>query len=158
MSGFLISSWDPFKTLKALQTMLQAWPRCIALELRVTRGEEVNESPDLAPWCGIYPLGDDFPIRTLGVGNGFRQQRQAIAIIVQNVSRTSGAECQDVLGQMQKAIVDCILSDTSIGGTMDIVDDFSVSYSAPAQQAKTTSFQSSVIKFTAAKAVGVSGG
>lgn len=156
--SFTISSWNAFSVLAALEAMLKANTALINFEGRITRGEEINMDENLMPWIGIYPLGDEFPIRTLGVGNGFRQQRLSIAVIIQNMSRTSGAACQDALGEFEKAVIDAILSDTSLGGTMDVVDNFSVSYSAPAKQASNFTIQSSVINFTAVKLVGVSGG
>lgn len=158
MTDIQIQSWDTFKVLEALKKMLVEAPALVAMEGRISRGEEINVNPDMAPWIGLYPLGDTYTTRTLGMGNGYRTQRVNIAVIIQNVSRTSGADCQTVLGQFQKAVIDRILSDTSIGGTMDVVEDFSVSYASPAKQAGNSTFQSSVINFTAVKQVGVSGG
>jgi hypothetical protein len=158
MSQVLISSFDSSAVLDKLRTMLLAWTPLIETEARVDVGEEVNVDPDKAPWIGIYSIKAVYPIRTLGFGNGFRQQREGIAVVVQNVSRTSGKECRKQLGSLQKVVIDCILSDTSIGGTMDVVDDFQVSYATVASQGKQVSFQSAVITFTAVKQVGVSGG
>lgn len=153
-----IASTDPYTMLEALKQQLLAFPPLISLQVRVTRGEEVNLDPSKAPWCGCYLIGGKYPIRTLGMGNGFRQQREGIAVVIQNMSRTSGEACQSELGKMQKAVVDCILSDTSINGTMDVVDDFSTVYSSVATQAQEISFQSATIVFTAVKLVGISGG
>lgn len=140
--------------------MLMAWPPLLSINggIRVDVGEEVNVEAEKAPWIGIYSIKAVYPIRTLGMGNGFRQQREGIAVVVQNMSRTSGKECRKQLGALQKCVIDCILSDTSIGGSMDVVEDFQVSYASIATQAKQVSFQSAVITFTAVKLVGVSGG
>jgi hypothetical protein len=156
--SFIISSIDPYTMLEALKQQLLAFPALISLQGRITRGEEVNQDPSMAPWCGCYLIGGTFPTRTLGMGNGFRQQREGVAVVIQNMSRTSGEACQSELGKLQKAVVDCILSDTSIGGTMDVIDDFRTIYASAANQAKEISFQSAVIQFTAQKLVGVSGG
>jgi hypothetical protein len=155
-----IASNDSYAVLEALQAMLKAFPALISIDggNRVDLGEEVNVDPDKAPWIGLYSIKAQYPIRTLGMGNGFRSQREGIAVVVQNVSRTSGKECRKQLGVLQKAVIDCILTDTSIGGTMDVVDDFQVSYATVANQGKQVSFQSAVITFTAVKLVGVSGG
>lgn len=153
-----ISSWDTSQVLAAVEALLKASQGLALLEGRIERGGEINVNPDKAPWCGIYKFNGQFPIRTLGFGNGFRRQHFGVAIIVQNVSRTSGAACQDGLGQFEKAIVDAILSDTSLGGTMDVVEEFNVSYPPPATQGTNVSFQSSIIQFNAVKDVGISGG
>lgn len=154
----LVSSFDSSSVLDALRKMLLSWEAIADSHACVDVGEEVNVDPDKAPWIGIYSIKAVYPIRTLGMGNGFRQQREGIAVVVQNVSRTSGRECRKLLGSLQKSVVDCILSDTSIGATMDVVDDFQVSYATVANQGKQVSFQSAVITFTAVRQVGVSGG
>lgn len=155
-----IASNDSFAVLDALQAMLKAFPPLLSIDsgIRVDLGEEVNVDPDKCPWIGLYSIKAVYPIRTLGMGSGFRSQREGIAVVVQNVSRTSGKDCRKQLGALQKAVIDCILTDPSIGGTMDVVDDFQVSYATVANQGKFASFQSAVITFTAVKQVGVSGG
>lgn len=155
-----ISSFDSSALLAALQSMLLKWPAILSFQdqIRVDIGEEVNVDPDKAPWVGIYSIKAQYPARVLGFGNGYRSQREGVAVVVQNVSRTSGKECRTQLGALQKCVIDCILSDTSISGTMDIVDDFQVTYATVAAQGKNVSFQSAVITFTAVKQVGASGG
>lgn len=154
----LISSLDTFSVLESLASMLKAFPSLIDLQGSFDIGEEVNQNPDKAPWAGIYEIGGNFPSRTLGFGNGFRRQELSIAVVVQNVSRTSGSQCLKGLTAFRKAIVDCILSDTCLGGKMDVIDGFQVFLTSPVKQGSQATFQSAVIQFTAVSNVGASGG
>jgi hypothetical protein len=158
MTQITIASAPVDAILQAVQKMLQNSGNLSAFEGKVTRGEEVNQDPERAPWIGIYPLRLQFVARTLGYGSGMRTQRVGIAIVVQHQSRTSGESCQDELHQFQAAVIDTLLSDPSLGGTVQVIDDFGVDYTVPAKQGAQSSFQSSIIQFTAVTQTGVSGG
>ncbi len=154
-----VQAQDVFRIIAALQAMLQAWqPIASAENVIVARGEEVNQNPELAPWVGIYPAKGEYVTRTVGLGNGFRNQREGIAVVVQAQSRDSGARCQDSLGELLTNVINCILSDPSISGTVTVIESFEVSYSQPARIGAQFTFQSATILFTAVRPVGISGG
>lgn len=151
-----IQAQDVFKIIAALQSMLQNYAPLAAMSnLSIVRGEEVNVDPEKAPWIGIYPALGDYRSRVLGLGAGFRDQREGIIVVVQQQSRTSGQNCQDKLGDLLVNVVNSILSDPSIGGTVSNLEDLRVLHAEPKTQGSQASFQSSVINFTAVRPVGV---
>lgn len=154
----IITPIDSSAVMEALVQVLKADAGVSAFEPKILRGEEINENPDNTPWIGVYAVGEDYPPRTLGLGNGFRKQTIGLAVVCQYVTRSSGAECQDGLEKMKQAVIGAILSDTSLGGTVQTVTDFAVRYAAYAKQAAQPFFQSAVINFTAEGFVGASGG
>lgn len=137
--------------MKATQAMLKADAGIGAIgDVRVTRGERINTDPALTPWVGIYIIGEDYVSRTLGVAAGFRMQHMGIAVVLQQSSRTSGEKCQDLLEQLKQAVIASLLSDPSLGGTVDTLADFAVIYaSAEKQGSGDINFQTAIISVKA---------
>ena len=134
---------------KAVQSMLLAWQPLLDLGVQaVSRGEYLNETPGMCPWVGIYPLGEEYVSRTLGLGAGFRMQHTGFAVIVQATDNSSGQACQDALEGLKQAVISCLLSDPSLGGTVQVIDKFSVRYVSYNQQAGQPALQSAIINFT----------
>jgi hypothetical protein len=138
----------------SIQDLLQKWPGL--QDVTITRGEFVNQNPDSAPWIGIYPLGIQYPIRSLGLGSGFRKQQISFAVVTQAQTAPSddgGASCMDALEDLNQKVISCILSNDSLGGFVTALDNFSVQYASAKTQADDPNFQSSIITFTGEKSV-----
>lgn len=153
-----ITAIDASTVLEAVRMQLAAWPDIATLQGPITRGEPINQDSNKCPWIGVYPVGEDYPSRTLGFGAGYRTQQIGVVVVVQASSRDSGQVCQDQLEGMKQAAISALLSDPSLGGTVDVIDQFSVRYATAAQQAGEPYFQSAAINFTGLKPVGASGG
>lgn len=142
------------RALKALQVQVRDNQNVIAInEVKVERGVEVNQDPDKCPWIGIYPLGENFPTRALGISNGFRNQQLRFAIVMQESSVSGGERAQDDLGTLVEAVTGAILSNPTIGGTaQSIGEDFQIYYTDQTKQGD-RSFLAAVLTFTAEKYV-----
>lgn len=97
-------------------------------QLTVERSAEVNELPHRCPWVGIYRSGVEYPLRTLGMGSGFRGQRINLVLMVQNSDATSGEECEERLEELIVNVIGALLSDPTLNNTVDGLDEFSVQY------------------------------
>ena len=94
----------------------------------VQRSSEINELPTLCPWIGIYREGVEYPLRTLGMGSGFRGQRIDLVVMVQHSDATSGAECEERLEQLIVDVIATLLADPTLRSTVDALDEFRVQY------------------------------
>lgn len=90
----------------------------------VERSEEINESPTAHGWVGIYPDEVACPPRALGMGAGYRNQLIRPFLLVQESDPSSGAECEDRLEALMQKVVGVLLSDTSLRGTVQTLDEF----------------------------------
>lgn len=121
-----ITPTDVSEITKRIQEILQDHPdlqECI-----VERSAEVNEIPGRCPWLCIYRLGVEYPIRTLGLGNGFRQQRVELMLYAQQADGSDPEECEERLEQLVVSCISALLSDPTLRGIVDTIDEFKVSY------------------------------
>lgn len=123
-----ISSVDFASVASAVEQMVKDSQAIQDIGAKVERAEPVNEDPSRCPWVGIYPTRGTFPIRTLGLGSGFRSQEPEVIAICQASDPLRGADCQDALGALLKAVSDAILSDPSLKGTVYTLSDFEVNF------------------------------
>jgi hypothetical protein len=131
--------------LQAIEDMLRAWS---ALQgSTIEQCEEVNEEPRRCPWIGIYRLGVKYPPRTLGGGTGYRRNNIDLILVTEHVSFQSGKDCMIALESLNQAVIACLLTDASLGGLVDTLDDFSVVY-PDFQKTDKGYFQKSLIYFT----------
>jgi hypothetical protein len=94
----------------------------------IERDAELNEIPGRCPWIGVYRMGVSYPQRTLGLGAGFRGQRVELAIFMQQSDATSGEECGERLEALIVDVLSVLLSDPTLGGSVDTIDNFEVRY------------------------------
>lgn len=144
----MIASKNVATVTRALVEQLQENVALAALNPRVERSGK-NDDPNLCPWIGVYRFGVQFPVLTLGMGTGFRNQEIRLALAIQQSDGTSGEECEDRLEELLAAVVGAILSDTTLKGTvMAIGEDFDIQY--PDYQLKNGMYmQTAVLQFTA---------
>lgn len=121
-------------------------------DCKITRSAELNEIPGLCPWLGIYRSGVRYPLRTLGLGAGFRQQRIALMVFAQHSDATSGEECEERLERLIVDVISVLLSDPTLGNSVDTLDEFEVSY-LDYSQTESGYMQTAGIYFTAITSV-----
>lgn len=132
----------------ALGTMLAQWPDIQdRTALVIEHGEKPPESESNCPWVGVYCISHKLVGRTIGAGAGMRYQRATFWLVVKEVSPNSGNECSAKLESLIQNLTSALLSDTSLGGTVDFMDDITVNYP---EWGKTTGvyLQTAVIQFT----------
>lgn len=132
---------------QAVVDLLQADTRLAAV--KVERSEDKNLSPDDCPWIGVYRLGVKYPQRTLTSAAGYRQQRVQLLLLVQHANATSGAACEDELEELLTTVLSALLSDTTLGGTVQFLDEFNVSYTSYMQATSGSFLQTAAIQFVA---------
>lgn len=113
----------------AVLAMLNEHPSVGNLGVLVERSAEPPEIPGPEGWIGIYKSSIEYPSRTLGMGSGFRQQRIKLVLHVKMSNYNSGEDCEVALEALLQQCVSCLLSDTSLRGTVDVLDtDLQVQY------------------------------
>lgn len=137
-------NYSTITTALAAQLKADATVSQTIKEKYIERGGPVNEKPDRAPWIGVYRSKITHDPRTLGRVTNW-ESKGSIRICVQAVDMTSGKECEDRLELLVKAVIDAILADTTIGGTVDIVTKFSIDYRYLEAERRTLYFQMAVI-------------
>lgn len=94
----------------------------------VTRGEDNELSPDNCPWIGVYRLSCDYPQRLLTGAAGFRGQQVRVLILVTDANLGSGEACEDSIEKHVTNILSVLMSDTTLGGAVQMLDGFAVDY------------------------------
>ena len=110
----------------------------------IERGGFVNVDADQCPWVGVYRGAVKFEPRTLGSINNW-EAFPTIRILAQAASYQSGSDCEDRLEALVKACHEAVLSDTTIGGTVDMVTGFTVDYSYREDERETVHYQQAMI-------------
>lgn len=122
---------DAAKVSKALYEQLTNspelnadWPGII-----IDRSEFVNESPDRTPWVGIYRQGKNYAPRTLGRHAASWNGQVTVMVLVQYAAYQSGEDTEDRLEKLMESVESAIVADTTIGGTLEMMNEMSVQYS-----------------------------
>jgi hypothetical protein len=61
--------------------------------LAIEHGEAIVDSENQCPWIGVYCVGVDYVLRTVGYGSGFRYQRMQFWLVCKEQSPNSGSDC-----------------------------------------------------------------
>lgn len=124
-------------------------------DVRVQRSEEMNETPSLCPWVGIYRAECAFPPRVLGHGiAGLRGQRVNVILLAQESDAGSGEACEDRLNELVDKILSVLLGDTTLGGAVHTLDEVTVRYPDYRRVSDGPYMQTAMILFTAITMVG----
>lgn len=123
-------------------------------DVRISRSEEINSLPSSCPWVGVYRADCQFPIRTLGMGAGFRGQRVQVVLLAQESDPASGAACEDRLNELVDKLIAAILSEPTLGGVVHTVDDFSVRYPDYRRVDDDIYMQTAMVQFSVITTVG----
>lgn len=150
----LIRTLNISEITEALSLQVGNWPALHDVNLCVEISEVINESASRTPWLGIYPTSVTYEERTLGLGAGYRRQAVEITMIIQAADITSGNSCHQTLGSLVGEATSAILSDSTLGGSVDTVGSLQVRYDY-AQTGDNAYLQSAIITLTAERAVGI---
>lgn len=93
----------------------------------VERAEALPTSASRCPWVGVYRTRAQLPVRTLGVGSGFRGHTIELAAVCLERGAT-GAECEDRVEMLVQSVLAAILNDTTLGGRVLTLDEIEVRY------------------------------
>jgi hypothetical protein len=105
--------------------------------VQIDRYEEMSKAPGEHGWAGIYRARVDYPPRALGMSTGYRQQLIRLLAMVCESDPTSGEECGERLDLLLQKLVGTLLSDPSLKGTVQTLDEFSVEYFDYQRQSET---------------------
>lgn len=133
------------KTLLDSNATIAAWP----LAMPVVRGDYINEDAGLTPWIGIYRGEINLEPRTLGMTPNNLEATALIKIVVQQSSADSSSACETLLEGRVHDVLSAIMSDTSIGGTVDMVNRFKVSHGYIETESTSLYFQTAIIELEA---------
>lgn len=114
---------------KAVQLMLIQHPDIGNVGVTVERSCEPSDDPGTEGYIGIYKGRASFSPRTIGVAPGFRNQDVRLALSIRMSGYEDGEECEEALEDLLQSTVSCLLSDTSLRGTVDnIGETFEIQY------------------------------
>jgi len=114
---------------QAIEAMLTGDPTLNTLSnLQVERSEPLNDQPSRCPWLGIYRTGVQLPSHTLGMGSGYRLQQVGFAIFAQQSHPESGSKCEELLEALVQQTLSVLLSDETLQGNVDVLDQVAVTY------------------------------
>jgi len=112
----------------------------------VVVGEIINYDPNRVPWIGIYRGKVGYAPRTLGSMNNW-EATPSLRIIVQYTDLISASKCEEVLEGYVQKIINAILKDTTLGGTVDIINNFEVEQGYIETDRASVHFQGASITF-----------
>jgi hypothetical protein len=131
----------------AVFDMLRAHQALIDLNVTIEVSEEINQEASRCPWIGVYCTGVKYPPRTLGGGPGYRRQEITLVLALA-ATGGSGRECSEALEQLLQAALSPLLTDHSLKGTVDTLDDIEVSYPDFRQTENGVFMQTAFVYFT----------
>lgn len=108
-------------------------------------GEYVNEDVNEAPWLGVYRGKVSYEPRTLGYKSF--EATLVIKVIAQASSIDNAPDCEQALEDLVQKTINAITSDTSIAGTVDMLNSFEVDYGFIETERDSMYFQSAIISF-----------
>lgn len=109
-----------------VKAQLEAYPDLEGVTIQ--RSEDQNAHKDSAPLVGVYRLSVQYQQRVLGFGAGVRDQRVRLLVLMTESDLSSGEACEEKLETLIQKVTSAILSDTTLGGQVNTVEDFDVSY------------------------------
>lgn len=130
---------------KALVVQLESYADIKNLKPTIERGEYVNNDPDVTPWIGVYRSVSDYVPRTLGNHLASFQNTTKIRILAQDASFKSGGDCENRIEDLATKILECVISDKTIGGTVDMVNSLNVEYMYNETDRESLYYQTAVI-------------
>lgn len=137
---------NPSDITRAIETAFNTDP--VFNTFTIERAELVNENPAICPWLGIYRESIDYAPETLGLGPDHWTAIMTLTLIVQSSNFNSGTQAEDDLEGYVKSVITKMFEDTTIRGSVDMINTIKVSYSYVAEDEQTLFFQSALIEMT----------
>lgn len=111
---------------RSVYELLRDDPKVGGAGVLIERSGEICKIPTLHGWVGIYREGVDYPPRTLGRGPGYRNQMIRLFLWLHETDPSSGEECEERLEILQQNVISALLSDETLKGTVETLDEFMV--------------------------------
>jgi len=129
---------------RAMETLLRA--DATVGGYTIERGEYVNMDMDRVPWVGIYRGDMVYDVQTLGRGANNWKAEFPIKVIVQSATSKGNAnDAEDDLEEYIRAVLDAVVLDKTIGGTVAMVTGITIEYSFNETESETVYFQNAEI-------------
>ena len=135
---------NPSDINRAIETAFNTDP--VFNTFTIERAELVNENPAICPWLGIYRGEIEYTPETLGQGSDYWTAILMLTLIVQSSNLGSGTQAEDDLEGYVKSVITKVFEDTTIRGSIDMINALKVSYSHVAEDEQTLFFQSASIE------------
>ena len=132
------------KTLLDANGTVSAW-----LYKPVVNGDFINELPGQTPWVGVYRGSVAHNPRTLGMQPNNWESTITLKVVLQDTSYKSAADCEALLELHVKDVITAIVTDTTIGNTVDMVNSFKISYGYIDTDRESLYYQTAIIEFEA---------
>lgn len=133
---------------KEIVSILKNDPDVAAIGATIDRGAYINVDPRKI-WIGVYKGATDYAPSTLGRSAKTFNTNIKPRVIAQAVSFKSGEDCEDILDERVKYILDALWSTKNLNNVVDIIKGFSVEYSYNETERETVYFQNAVITIDA---------
>lgn len=117
---------DVSKITARVVALLEAYPDLEGVTIQ--RSEDQNAHKSATPLVGVYRLSVQYAQRVLGFGGGLRDQRVRLLVLMTESDLSSGEVCEEKLESLIRKVTSAILSDTTLGGQVNAIEDFEVSY------------------------------
>lgn len=116
----------------------------------ITRGQYINMDYEKTPWVGVYKGDLEYDPETLGRGSNSWKAEFEVRIIVQSSNISNDHEkAEDELEGYIKEILDAIMDDKTLGGTVLMTTGVRVTYSYNETNSEDIYFQNAEITLTA---------
>lgn len=134
------------KITEGLQTLLRDHPDL--QHFNVTRGEYVNVDAANCPWIGVYR--GDIAVEPRTLGHGARNWLNSVTLdVIVQVNGDGGEHTETLLGEEVTKVLNVITSDLTLGGEVEMVRSFNISFSYERTESNTLDFQWAIITLTA---------
>lgn len=124
----------------ALVDLLNSHPDTMGYLKNIERGEYVNKDPALTPWCGVYRTEINYEPRQLGHHARTWLSLLTVKLVVQAHAGT-GPDTEDELENTVQRVMTAVLSDLTIGGTVEMLKKMNIQYSYDETNSSTLDFQ-----------------
>lgn len=114
----------------------------------VDQGEYVNRLQNIEPWVGVYKGGRRYTPATLGHDALQWDNSITIMVIVQAAYYGSGTQCDELLEERIKEVLDAINSDHTLGGNVDMLNGIDIEYNYISDKSESILFQEAQINLT----------
>lgn len=132
----------------ALEAQISQHPDLTSLDVTVEVHEPVPVDTGKHPWVGIFSEGQDLLTRVLGGGMGNRKQNVDWMVFCAESSANSGKEAGQKLDKLMQLVLQAILSDWSIRGTVLGIDERMTTSYLDFRVKETNFTQVGMIRFT----------
>lgn len=129
----------------ALAAQISAYAGVLDIFKQIHVGVMVNEEERHTPWCGCYRAGVKYEPRVIGGGSGRMEAYPQMKVVIQASSLNEGVDTEQSLDDYVKLVLDAIMSDVTLGGTVHMTNDLSVEYDYVMDEREELLFQTAIV-------------